>query len=183
MARNPVNVHIYLYRINNNEFEYSIFQRADNLKWWQGISGGVEEGETILQAALRESFEEAGTPINAPIYPLDTVSYLPADIFTAHTLWGKDIVVCPMFFYAIPFNGDILLSDEHKEVRWLKYDEAENLVYFHDQKTALWELNQRLLRGNLVRDENKSFKGLEALGVSSTDFWNNDIDDEVWNDV
>jgi dATP pyrophosphohydrolase len=56
-----------------------------------------------------------------------------------------------MFFFAIPFDGTITLSDEHTEVRWLAYNEAYTLVYFHDQKTALWELNQRLLRGKLVR--------------------------------
>ena len=34
-----------------------------------------------------------------------------------------------------------------------------------------------------MRDENGLYKDLEALSVSSTDFWNNEIDDEVWNDV
>ena len=154
MARKPEIIHVYLFRKNtDNQYEYAIFQRADNPEWWQGVSGGVEEGETVEQAALRESFEEAGTPLNAPIYRLDTISYLPSDIFSDHVLWGKDIVVCPMYFYVIPFSGDIILSDEHIEVRWLKYKEADESVYFHDQKTALWELNQRLLRGNLIRTE------------------------------
>ena len=35
----------------------------------------------------------------------------------------------------------------------------------------------------MKREENGVYKDLEALSVSSTDFWNNDIDDEVWNDV
>ena len=34
-----------------------------------------------------------------------------------------------------------------------------------------------------MRDENKLYKDLEALSVSSTDFWDNEIDDEVWNNV
>ena len=34
-----------------------------------------------------------------------------------------------------------------------------------------------------MRSENKVFKGLEALSNSSTDFWNNELDDEVWNNV
>ena len=34
-----------------------------------------------------------------------------------------------------------------------------------------------------LRNENKLFKELEALSVSSTDFWNNEIDDEVWNNA
>jgi len=153
MARKPENVHVYLYRENGRDYEYSIFQRADNLEWWQGVCGGVEDGETIEQAALREAFEEAGVPLNSPLYRLDTISYLPSNIFRDHVLWGDDVVVCPMFFFAIPFNGDIVLSNEHTEVRWLKYEQAEEIVYFHDQKTALWELKERLLRGNLIREK------------------------------
>jgi len=34
-----------------------------------------------------------------------------------------------------------------------------------------------------MRDENKLCKGLEALSAYSSDFWNNEIDDEVWNNV
>lgn len=33
------------------------------------------------------------------------------------------------------------------------------------------------------REENGLYRDLEALSVSSTDFWHNEIDDEVWNDV
>ena len=31
-----------------------------------------------------------------------------------------------------------------------------------------------------MRNENKFFKGLETLSDSSTDFWSNEVDDEVW---
>ena len=34
-----------------------------------------------------------------------------------------------------------------------------------------------------MRDEDKLRKDFEALSASSTDFWNNEIDDEVWNNV
>jgi len=149
MGRKPEQVHVYLYRKHAGQtYEFAIFQRADNLAWWQGISGGVEENETPEQAALRETFEEAGAQ-SADLYRLDVMSYLPSNIFQAS--WGRDVVVCPMFFFAMPFDGDIVLSDEHAQVRWLGYEAAEALVYFHDQKTALWELNERLHRGNLIR--------------------------------
>ena len=78
------------------------------------------------------------------------MSYLPSDIFRDSITWGPDVVVCPMYFFAIQFDGEIILSEEHLKVRWLEYEEAEALVYFHDQKTALWELDQRLSRGNLA---------------------------------
>jgi len=34
-----------------------------------------------------------------------------------------------------------------------------------------------------MRNEIGLYKELEALSMSSTDFWNNEVDDEVWNDV
>ena len=34
-----------------------------------------------------------------------------------------------------------------------------------------------------MRNENRTYKDLEALSVSSTEFWNNEIDDEVWNNA
>lgn len=150
--RQPQNIHVFPYRQSPaGEIEYALFQRADDPKCWQGISGGVEDGETAEQAARRETFEEAGIAHAAPLYPLDTVSYLPCTLFAEHVRWGRDVVVCPMFFFALPYDGEITLSREHTAVRWAAFAPAYALVYWHDQKNALWELNQRLLRGNLKR--------------------------------
>ena len=154
MSRLPQQIHVYLYRKNpNGVYEYAIFQRSDNELWWQGISGGVEEGESIEAGARREVFEEAGISDNLLMYKLETRSYLPAYIFSsqAQDIWGKDVLVIPMYFFAMPYDGEIKISEEHKQFKWLPYDKAEKLVYFHDQKTSLWELNERLLRNNLVR--------------------------------
>jgi dihydroneopterin triphosphate diphosphatase len=60
MTRAPFQVLIYPYRrIQEDRFEYAIFKRADE-GFWQGISGGGEDGESPLEAARREAFEEAG---------------------------------------------------------------------------------------------------------------------------
>jgi len=34
-----------------------------------------------------------------------------------------------------------------------------------------------------LKKTKEEFKDLEDASLSSTDFWNNDIDDEVWNDI
>ena len=34
-----------------------------------------------------------------------------------------------------------------------------------------------------MRDESTRYRDLEAMSISSTEFWNNEIDDEVWNDA
>ena len=33
------------------------------------------------------------------------------------------------------------------------------------------------------KKDNEAFKDILSAGESSTDFWNNDIDDKVWNNV
>ncbi len=150
--RQPVNVHVFLYRKNAaGDYEYAMLQRSDNPLYWQGVAGGVEEGETIEQAARREAHEEAGTPPGLTLYPLESVSYLPATLFEEQEEWGKDVVVTPMFYFGAPYDGEITISEEHAACRWCTFDEAEKLVYWHDQQKALWELNERLMRGNLVR--------------------------------
>ena len=154
MSRQPQQVHIYLYRYNKyHKYEYSIFQRSDNPDWWQGICGGVEEGEDLYAAARREIYEEAGINERLPLFCLDTKSYLPVCIFNnkAQEEWGVETVVVPMYFFAMPYTGVIKLSDEHTQVLWLEFNEAEKLIFFHDQKTGLWELNERLHRNNLER--------------------------------
>jgi len=153
MSRQPKQIHVYLYRKTQSGYEYAIFQRRDNPLWWQGICGGVEDEETFEEAAIRETYEEAGITDKLPLYRLDNVSYLPVSIFNERTqrIWGSDVVVVPMYFFAIPFYGEVMLSPEHTEVRWLDYANAHKLVYFLDQQTALYELNERLMRGNLFR--------------------------------
>ena len=151
MARQPIQVHIFLYRQNGAEYEYAIFNRSDMPECWQGVCGGLEDAETIWEGAKRELYEEAGISGDFPLYKLESVSYLPDEIFStkARSIWGKDIVVIPMYFFAMPFEGEIHLSEEHSAVEWLPYREAYDRILFKDQKIALYELKERLLRGNL----------------------------------
>lgn len=151
MARQPKQVHIFLYRYTQNGYEYAIFQRSDMPECWQGVCGGLENSETLLEGARRELFEEAGISQKLPLYQLESISYLPDNIFSqkARATWGKNIVVVPMYFFAVPFDGTVQLSHEHTTVEWLEYDAAYDRIYFKDQKIALYELNERLFRGNL----------------------------------
>lgn len=151
MARQPIQVHIYLFRKSRDGYEYAIFQRSDLTVCWQGICGGLEDGETVIEGARREIFEESGIKRDLPLFKLDTTSYLPdkiiADSERAH--WRDDVIVIPMYYFAMEYNGEIKLSDEHLQYKWMSYHEAHEVIYFDDQKTALYELNELLLRNKL----------------------------------
>ena len=148
MTRMPIQVHVYLYREKNNIFEYAVFQRKDLPVCWQGVCGGLEDDETPEEGARRELLEEAGINEKLPLSKLESISYLPDYLFNENTrmIWGKDVIVIPMYFFAMQYDGNIKLSDEHIDTKWLNYEEAEKLIYFRDQKIALYELNERLLR-------------------------------------
>ena len=147
--RQPKQVHVYLFRQKNGQYEYAVFQRADLLVCWQGVCGGLEDGEDLEQGARRELMEEAGITEQLPLYKLESTSYLPAGIFgdKYRKLWGEETILVPMYSFAMAYDGEIKLSEEHADVKWLPYSQAHQLVYFDTQKTSLYELNERLLRG------------------------------------
>jgi dATP pyrophosphohydrolase len=147
MARAPFQVLIYPYRrIHEDRFEYAVFKRADE-GFWQGISGGGEEGESPLAAARREAFEEAGLAPDLDFLQLDTVDSIPATFYQDSHLWGDDVYVVPQYCFGVRADDQVItLSWEHTEYCWLPYEEARARVKYDGSKTALWELDRRLSR-------------------------------------
>lgn len=150
MIRRPENVHIYFFReAADGEYEFALMQRSDNHNIWQGASGGVRDGETSEEAASRVSACEAGAPRGTSLYKLTTTGYVPSAIFGSYAEeWGDNVVVVPIHLFAMQVD-DIILTEQHKCVKWCSYIEAEKLFTFESQRIGLWELNQRLIRGNL----------------------------------
>ena len=153
MGRMPYHIHVFPYRKAGDDWEFAIFERSDLPEVWQGIAGGGEAGESVRETALRESREEGGIVQPGPLYPLDSRSDMRSTVFPEWTeSWGPDVVVLPMYFFGMPYDGEIRLSEEHLRFEWLSFRQADPIVRMPDQNTALWELHERLLRGNLVRE-------------------------------
>jgi dATP pyrophosphohydrolase len=51
------------------EIEFAVLRRADDANW-QSVAGGGAVGESVVEAARREAFEEAGVPASASLYAL-----------------------------------------------------------------------------------------------------------------
>ena len=100
-----------------------------------------------MEAAKRESREEAKIPEEAQYFQLMTSNSIPVNAFTNPLQWGGDIYVIPEICFAVGLRGNkMVLSEEHTEYQWLGYEDAYNLLKYDSNKTALWELNQRLLK-------------------------------------
>lgn len=116
---------------------------------WQFVSGGGEDTETPMQAALRELWEETGHRAEK-LYPLDSVASIRADIYH-QPQWDERILVVPEHCFAVPMQPEeIQLSHEHNAVVWLSPDEAAPRLTYDSNRTALYELCARLEKGWLT---------------------------------
>lgn len=147
MARAPFNVLVYPYRLDaSGRPRYAIFRRTDDPTFWQGIAGGGEGLETPLQAAKRESLEEAGISESDAFIQLDTVMSVRVSVFKIGDIWPPDLYVIPQYTFGVQIQEELLcLSVEHSDYRWLAYTAARDRIRYDGSKTALWELNQRVL--------------------------------------
>jgi dATP pyrophosphohydrolase len=145
LSRAPFQVLVYpYYKDSSGTVEYALLKRSDE-GWWQAVAGGGENDEEPLHAAQREAFEEAGIPTSAPFIRLSTVIPNRVTEFADSYLWGEHIYVIPQYCFGVLLTDKrIALSSEHSEYRWLNYEEAQELVRYDGNRTALWELHMRL---------------------------------------
>ena len=116
------------------------------------MAGGGEGRETPLEAAKREAREEAGIPAEARFVELETVCSVPAYLFKEGAAWGKALYVIPEYSFGVDCTGRrVVLSDEHTLLEWLPYGEARARLTYDSNRTALWELHQKI-RGLGPRD-------------------------------
>ena len=76
--RQPHQILAFPYKKDNDgNYLYGIFCRAGKTERWQGIAGGVEEGESFLEACKREANEEAGISYDASVVELKSMCTMP----------------------------------------------------------------------------------------------------------
>lgn len=149
--RRPVTVLVFLFRRGADGTRYAVFRRSDD-DAWQSVSGGVEDAETLADAARREVMEETGMTAKSPLYELDMVSGVEKSCFAAAVSWPATLYIVRKHFFAMDVSAEteaLVLSAEHQEFGWLSYEEACAALRYDDDKTALWELGQRITRHDL----------------------------------
>ncbi len=151
MARAPFSVLIFPYNRSSAGIDYAVFRRSDSVEdFWQALSGGGEDSETPTEAARREAWEEARISPDHTFNRLDSQASIPVEDPERRKLWGESVIVIPEYCFAVEVKRSVVkISEEHTEYRWLDFPEARDLLKFRSNKTALWELNERLRRGTL----------------------------------
>ena len=147
--RKPRNVLVFFYRIRNKEIEYCVFYRRKD-EFWQGLSGGVEDEEELNDTVKRGVYEETGICVKN-ILKLDTISSIPGIYVNKNFNYKNNIFVVYEYGFGVKIdNEDIELSSEHKEYKWVSYDDAIKLLKYDSNITALFELNERLVHDESI---------------------------------
>ena len=133
------------YKITDHIPYYAVFRRSD-AGYCQFVAGGGEGEETFTEAALRELREETGITAGS-IIQLETISSVPKSFFRSHA-GRKDIYVIPEYCFAVKLTDEeIKLSSEHTEYSWERYGSARDMLKYDGNRTALWELDEKIRDG------------------------------------
>lgn len=109
---------------------------------WSFPKGHVEGSETEVETALREVLEETGLHITLQQDFRHTVEYYPKP--------GVKKLVVYFLGQASPDEVAVRQEEEIGELRWVKLDEAFNLVSFKNDRDLLSLARERLLAADLV---------------------------------
>jgi dATP pyrophosphohydrolase len=112
---------------------------------WQCVTGGIEPGERVPAAALREVHEETGLDDDAieAFYDLDQV----APIYDEGT---DEVVVSAIFAVRVRLNAEPTLSHEHDAQRWASPDEALRVAIWPSYGESIRRIREQLLDPELA---------------------------------
>lgn len=151
MARKKYQVLIIPFCISNKQVKYCIFHRRDRDVWQFIAGGGEDEDKSIITSARREAYEEAKIDKISKFVPLDTMCSIPTFCFEeAEKNWGEDCLVIPEYSFAVMLDSlKLQVSDEHAEYEWVDYDTAFKRLKYDSNRTALWELDNKIKSGKI----------------------------------
>jgi dATP pyrophosphohydrolase len=134
-------VTVYACRVRDGAGEFLVLRRAPDEDFpglWQPVTGGIHDGETAVEAALRELAEET--------------SLVPSSLYSANLLQSfydplaDGILTLPVFAAFVEPDRPIRLSGEHDAHRWIEPDQADEVFAFQQQADCLEEIDRRFVR-------------------------------------
>jgi len=140
----PDLVECWIFRVPAaGEPEFLLIRRAPGRIFpglWQCVTGGLEPGERIPMAALREVREEVG------FGPADIEAFYDLDQVTQFYDEGPDAIVAgAIFAIRVRSDGEPRLSHEHDGARWACREDALRLVVWPSYRDTIDRILGKLL--------------------------------------
>jgi dihydroneopterin triphosphate diphosphatase len=126
----------YIYKKTPDGPRFLILKRASRYMYglWQQVAGGIEDGETAIQAIIREIKEETAQTPKA-LYSAD----MTESFYNYHR---NCIMIIPVFAAEFAPEKEVVLSKEHSDFKWVTVDEAKEHFAFHLQKSSIDIINR-----------------------------------------
>lgn len=140
--KTPISV---LVLIHTADLQVLLLERADKAGFWQSVTGSLEDGETLREAAIREVREETGLDAEHlfedwgmsnvyEIYPHWRYRYAPGVIHNTEHVFGMEL----------PEPLPVTLSpSEHLRHEWVDWRNAAERVFSWTNVEALRRLGER----------------------------------------
>lgn len=138
----PDLVDCWIFRTGHGGSEILLIRRAPDRilpGLWQCVSGGVDDGERVARAALRELAEETGFegPAIEAFYDLDLVNQFHEPSYDA-------VLTAAVFAVRVANGIEPHLSAEHDGARWMPLDDAHREVVWPGYRTAIERIRDDL---------------------------------------
>jgi 8-oxo-dGTP pyrophosphatase MutT (NUDIX family) len=141
--RKKVQVWIYTYNSTLQTYSFLIlFTNPTRGKFWQPVTGSVENAESLVDAALREAQEETGLSFSKQPQPL-------GDPFEFKSQWAGDVKE-----YGFSLEVDSIQNqtgshvrvdpNEHTDFQWVSAAEALKMIAYPSNQQMLISLLERL---------------------------------------
>ncbi len=116
-----------IYRISNKRPLFLLI-KSSATGWWVFPKGHIEEGETLIETARREVFEETG---------ISDLNYLENFFEKISFINHKGNQKNVHHFLFETKSENLKISSEHIEFKWLNFEDAHAQVDHENQKRIL----------------------------------------------
>lgn len=140
MYKIPVSV---LVVIHTADLQVLLLERADHPGYWQSVTGSQDFGETLIQTAAREVFEETG--LNVADYVL--TDWQTENRYEIYEEWrwryGPDVRFNTEHVLGLRLPGIVpirIAVREHLNFMWLPWQQAASKVFSSSNAEAILKL-------------------------------------------
>jgi dihydroneopterin triphosphate diphosphatase len=135
-------VDVFVVRQATSGLEVLVMRRALGMRCaraWEVVHGRIEAGESPEDAALRETKEETGLPVER----LYSVRCLPF-----YVLKQQLVNIAVVFAAFVSATAAVTLGEEHSDAEWLSFADAAERLAWPSARDSLRDIQQLLGRGD-----------------------------------